>query len=160
MDNRFSRQTPMSTTLTSSSISSAGGFSPIPIVRAELSGGMVTLSWDAPEDYAGAMNPGPVSPTPASPLKGVRVWQFSALLRDGLCTSGPSGDDPGWVSIGTVELPTTTMGPLSLPPAGWCRFYALSVRFKGPGVDSDPTSEIETGAKAGALGSPMGFVGV
>jgi hypothetical protein len=164
-DSRFARSVPLSHTSadyggTPHSIRSIDGFSPIPTVRAAVLAGNVTLSWDSPDDFAGAMNPGPTLPAPASPLLGVRVWAADRSAGGGICPPGPSGQDLSWQSIGTVNQPATTLGPIPGPPAGMCRYYALSVRFKGPGVDTDLTSEIETGAKAGAASNPgSGFVG-
>lgn len=109
-------------------IRAIGGLNPIPNVRIDsMTVSTADLSWNDPPTYESTMRCSTVSPAPASPVLGVRLWKNQ---RIGDCNS-PAGDDPGWVSSGTFNLGQTST-QVSLDPAADCTWFALTVRFTGP----------------------------
>jgi hypothetical protein len=122
---------------------SIGGLSPVPQVKVRTGPlcwashpiGSVCLSWDDPQTYIGAMKNGV-----GSPVIGVRLWKIELPLAN--CNGGPTGNDSGWTSVGVFPLGSGAAGTADSPTLGVCTYYALSVRFVGPGGG---TNEIETG---------------
>lgn len=140
-------------------LSQIGGLSPVPTVRVGSPGvgcaaGDSKLTWDDPALYTAAMNSNannPPQPTPPpSPVMGVRLYtNHSPCSTNG--GQGPSGDLAGWTAGASFANGAGAAGTcVTVAGDTW---YALTVRFRGPGA---APSELETGIS----GSPAaGFVG-
>jgi hypothetical protein len=141
LDNRF-QAPPLTGTVASyggaaHTIRAIGGLNPIPNVRIDsATWNTANLSWNDPPTYAGAMRPSSTAPAPPSPVLGVRLWKFETGATQ--CNT-PTENDPGWTSVGTFDLGETST-QVTIDGQN-CTFFALTVRFIGPG---GLPNEIET----------------
>jgi len=141
-------------------LSQIGGLSPVPTVRVGSPGvgcpnaNESKLTWDDPALYTAAMNSNannPPQPTPPpSPVLGVRLYSNnSPCSTNG--GQGPGGDT-GWTAGASFANGTGAAG--TCVPVSGDTWYALTVRFRGPGA---APSELETGHSGGV--NPASFVG-
>lgn len=120
-------------------IRAVGGLNPVPNVEVGgVAGGLASLSWAALPDYTANMRPSTASGAAPSPVAGVRLYKIDRTP----CTDPNSSDT--WDPLGDFGPGAggTTDNVAAAP--GDCRYYALGVRFVGPG---GAPNEVETFCK-------------
>ena len=132
----------------SHTIRAIGGLNPIPTIRVDKTTGdgtTATLTWNGPPTYDGAMRPGVSAGPPPSPVLGLRLWKFNSTG----CID-PAGN-AAWVDTGMTF--GTGPGTVTLPKPvdGSCDYYALTVRFTGPGGSPNEVETFRVGAHSQAV---------